>query len=537
VKSFGEKEIRDLINHLEDDPNPLMMELAGILGYQQEQITLQRETIQNLRDEIARLKGMKPKPSIKPSQLEKDRNSKKKKRRKKKRPGSSKRSKTSQLTIHDTVILRPDNLPEGSRLLGYEDFTVQDITFCAHNTRYRKERWLTPEGKEIRGVLPAELSGKHYGSTLVCFVLYQYYHAHVTQPLILEQLREIGIDISSGKVNEIITENKDQFHEDKDGILKIGLENSNYIHVDDTGARHQGRNGYCTHIGNEYFAWFESTESKSRINFLKLLRGKATDFVLNEYAIQYMIHQKMPHFQLNKLRSNIGKIFADYEEWASFLVREDIQSKRHVQIATEGALLGSIIDHGISPDLFIMSDDAGQFDILRHLLCWIHAERTINKLLGIGTKQQNALDAIRTKIWDFYDDLKRYKNAPCQEAKAKLIKRFDAIFTSQTCYASLNLALERLYQHKAELLLVLDFPDIPLHNNLSERDIREYVKKRKISGSTRSNNGRRCRDTFISLKKTCRKLSISFWEYLIDRICGYNRIPPICQLIAEKAKA
>ena len=399
------------------------------------------------------------------------------------------------------MIIPPENLPEGSRFLGYEDFTVQDIKFCAHNRRYRKERWLTPAGKEIRGVLPAELSGKHYGSTLVCFVLYQYYHAYVTQPLILEQLREIGIDISSGKVNEIITAKNDQFHTDKDAIIKIGLEISDCIHVDDTGARHQGKNGYCTHIRNDYFAWFESTGSKSRMNFLKLLRGKATDFVLNEDAIHYMSQQKMPHFQLNQLRSMTGKIFADDEEWSSFLNRVGIQTKRHVQIATEGGLLGSIIEHGINPDLVIMSDDAGQFAILKHALCWIHAERTINKLLGFGAKQRKALDATRSKIWEFYDDLKRYKRAPSQDAKTELNQRFDEIFISQTCYASLDLALERLYQNKAELLLVLDYPEIPLHNNLSERDIREYVKKRKISGSTRSDNGRRCRDTFISLKK------------------------------------
>lgn len=215
-------------------------------------------------------------------------------------------------------MLDPDSIPVGSRFLGYEDFTVQDIKFCAHNTRYRRARWLTPDGKVISGMLPAELSGKHFGSTLVCFILYQYYHAHVTQPLILEQLREIGIDISSGKLNGIITEGKERFHEEKDGILNAGLGVSHYIHVDDTGARHQGRNGYCTHIGNEYFAYFESTASKSRINFLKLLRGKATDFVVNEDALHYMARQKLPKYQLEKLRTTIQKPLCNEEAWSSY---------------------------------------------------------------------------------------------------------------------------------------------------------------------------------------------------------------------------
>lgn len=206
-----------------------------------------------------------------------------------------------------------------------------------------------------------------------------------------------------------------------------------------------------------------------------------------------------------------------------------------MQISTEGALFGSIIENGINPNLVIMSDDAGQFNILQHTLCWIHAERTINKLLGLGKAKKKALKDIRSKIWELYDDLKKYKISPCPEQKLKLSNRFDETFTSDTCYASLNLALNRLHRNKAELLLVLDHPEIPLHNNLSECDIREYVKKRKISGSTRSDLGRKCRDTFTSLKKTCRKLGISFWEYLDDRITGRYRIDPLEKIIRQEA--
>lgn len=534
MERFGQQKIKELINHLSGDPNPNIRILVGIVTFQQEQIVLQREQIQELRDEIARLKGNNPRPRIRPSMLEKRKQSNKKKSKKKKRPGSSKRSKTADLSIHETVILDPDSIPVGSRFLGYEDFTVQDIKFCAHNTRYRRARWLTLDGRIITGTLPAALSGKHFGSTLVCFVLYQYYHAHVTQPLILEQLREIRIDISAGKLNGIITEGKSRFHEEKDAILEVGLEVSHYIHVDDTGARHQGHNGYCTHIGNEYFAYFESTASKSRINFLKLLRGKATDFVVNEDALQYMVRQKLPNYQLDKLRSTIQKTLCNEEAWSSFLAGLGIEKPLHMQISTEGALFGSIIENDINPNLVIMSDDAGQFNILQHTLCWIHAERTINKLLGLGKANKMALKDIRSKIWNLYDDLKKYKIAPCPERRLKLSKRFDEIFTSKTCYASLNAALKRLHKNKTELLLVLDHPEIPLHNNLSERDIREYVKKRKISGSTRSDTGRKCRDTFTSLKKTCRKLGISFWEYLDDRITGQYRIDPLNQIIRQR---
>ncbi len=505
---------------------------------QQERIHLLLEQVQGLKDEIARLKGNNPKPKIKPSQLEKDRGKKKDKRGKKgKRPGSAKRRKTAQLQIHSTVDVPPKHVPEGSRFKGYEDYTVQDIKFCSHNTIYRLERWETPEGETIVGKLPDDVSVGHFGVTLICFILYQYYHAHVTQPLILEQLRDVEVEISSGQLSRVITEGKQRFHEEKDEILRVGLEVSPYIHVDDTGARHDGNNGYATHIGNELFAWFQSTDSKSRINFLELLRASHTDYVINEEALTYMQAQKLPKAPLAQLATLDTRRMETSVQWDALLVTLDIHNERHVRIATEGALLGSVLEHGLKPDLVVVSDDAGQFDLILilHALCWIHAERTINKLVGFNDQQREALEQIRTRIWDYYDDLKAYKEAPTSKRKTELQAQFDDLFTTKTCFATLNAALLRLHKNKSELLLVLDYPEIPLHNNLSERDIREYVKKRKISGSTRSERGRRCRDTFASLKKTCRKLGVSFWLYLKDRISGQDSITLLPDLIRQRA--
>ncbi len=193
--------------------------------------------------------------------------------------------------------------------------------------------------------------------------------------------------------------------------------------------------------------------------------------------------------------------------------------------------MGCVLEHDSMQDLVIVSDDAGQFDVLQHALCWIHAERVFVKLVGFNDAQCEALDAVRTEIWELYAELKAYKTAPDEEKKAPLDARFDKLCATKTCFTTLNLALRRMHRNKAELLLALERPDIPLHNNLSERDIRDYVKKRKISGSTRGDEGRRCRDTFASLKKTCRKLGISFWEYLNDRVRGTCQIPPLAEWI------
>jgi hypothetical protein len=526
MDSVDTRKLPQISDFTADQVTPTVLMLLEFCHFQQEQI-------QALRDEVARLKGQKPKPNIKPSKLENGEKGTDKQKGKCGRQG--KRKKTRELEIHEVVCIAPEAVPEGSRFKGYEDFTVQDIRIEGHNTRYRMERWETLDGKRLVGKLPPEVGEAHFGPTLRSFILYQYHHAHVTQPLILEQLREWGVDISAGQISAILTEDKEAFHAEKEALLRVGLQHSDYIHVDDTGARHQGKNGYCTHIGNELFAYFASTDSKSRINFLELLRAGCDEYTLNSDALAYMAAQNLAKGPLDLLAGHTRKTSSGMKGWLDTLQKLGISTPRHVRIATEGALLGTVLEHGVNPKLVIVSDDAGQFNVLLHALCWIHAERTLQKLVGFSDEQCAALETTRTQIWDFYQILKGYKETPCETKKLEIETRFDAIFTQKTCFVTLNLALKRLHKNKQELLLVLERPDIPLHNNLSENDIREYVKKRKISGSTRSNNGRRSRDTFASFKKTCRKNGISFWQFLLDRISNAHRIPPLATLVFNRA--
>jgi hypothetical protein len=317
--------------------------------------------------------------------------------------------------------------------------------------------------------------------------------------LLLEQLREIGVDISSGELSNILIENNGDFHEEKSDILAVGLEASSYINVDDTGARHQGKNGYCTHIGNEWFSWFETTSTKSRINFLRLLRAGRTDYVINDDARTYWESHKLPRPVIETLGADQPTVLENDTQWDELLDQKGIKTGRHIQIATEGALFASILEHGISRNLVIVSDDAGQFNILLHALCWIHAERSINKITPVSNKGREDLEEVRGKLWNLYEALKAYKMCPDPTEAERLEQLFDEIFTTKTHSASLNSVLKRICNNKSELLLVLGHPEIPLHNNLSENGIREYVKRRKISGGTRSEAGRRSRDTFTSL--------------------------------------
>jgi hypothetical protein len=249
-----------------------------------------------------------------------------------------------------------------------------------------------------------------------------------------------------------------------------------------------------------------------------------------------MRQQRMPKAELSFFAKD--QVWATKALWEAKLRTHNLD-ERCSRMATEGALTASLLKHGKFSELVIMSDDAGQFKLAGFLntLCWVHAERTIKKLIPYMENNRLAQELVREQIWQFYQDLKAYKKAPSKDKKLALATRFDEIFTQKTCFQSLNLALERLYKNKQELLLVLLRPEIPLHNNLSENDIRDYVKKRKISATTRSDAGRKARDTMLSLKKTCQKLGFSFFGYLLDSISLTNLIPPLPQLIRLKAQS
>ena len=228
--------------------------------------------------------------------------------------------------------------------------------------------------------------------------------------------------------------------------------------------------------------------------------------------------------------------FAGDDAWKARLTALAISDERHVRIATEGALLGGLIARGVSPELVVLSDGAPQFVVLVHAACWIHAERPLAKLVPHNDEHRAAIAKVRQQIWELYQDLKAYRAQPNEAQRPVLEARFDALVEQRTDYPSINGPLKEMRDHKADLLRVLERPEVPLHNNAMESDIREFVKRRKISGGTRSDAGRRCRDTFASLKKTCRKLGVSFWQYLQDRIRGLHQFARLADLIRQKAQ-
>lgn len=518
---------------------PLVEWLLNIIAEQQQIIdklsllVCQLETkVENLDEQLLVAKKLKGKPKIRPSTLNQ---TEERTLGESKRAGSEKRSKKTNFVADEERVIEPVELPLGSKFNGYREYDVQDLILKRHNIRFLLAEYVTDDGKTIVGKLPEEYLG-HYGVTLRGFVLYQHHQCRVPQPIIVEQLRELGIDISSGQVNRLLVCDKESFHAEQKEVLSAGLETAEYVHTDDTGARHQGKNGYCTVIGNDLFTYFSSSESKSRDNYLRILRATHQDFVLNEYSRSYLITQQLSLSTMVKLQfSNVSISHTD-EEWQDYLNLLGITSQSGVKLVTEAALLGSAIEHGLSPEMILLSDGARQFAILVHALCWVHAERGIRRLKGVTAQQLIEIESVQDALWEYYRQLKAYRDFPSETEKQRLTERFDEIFGKRyKNHYGLNLAMQQFCAHKEELLRVLDAPQLPLHTNAAEADIREYVTRRKISGGTRHDDGRRARDTFTGLKKTCRKLAYSFWQYLISRLKGDESIPYLPDVIRAHA--
>src|ERR1700730_9696644 len=244
-------------------------ELKGLVVKQWEQMVELQRLVAALRDEIARLKGGPGRPNLKPSGMERGTEPKPPGTSGgRKRPRGSTRSK---LVIDEERTVTVAAPPRGSRFKGYTSFVVQDLVIRPHVVNFRCERWRAPDGGMLTAPLPAGIDG-HFGPELRRFVLAQYHQGQTTAPRLVTLLHTLGILISKREVVRLLNNGHDGFHTEARDVLRAGLTHAAWITVDDTGARHQAKNGFCTQDGNDHFTWFGTAGSKSRRNLLDLLR-------------------------------------------------------------------------------------------------------------------------------------------------------------------------------------------------------------------------------------------------------------------------
>jgi hypothetical protein len=403
-------DLRGLIVRLAAELSALRVTVTGLEGrigaLEDENTTLREQaaalTAQNrtLKDEVARLKELPRRPPDKPSGMEQSTEAaqaSKKTSRSRRRRGAT----LPRIAITQEVVLAVAT-PLGSRFKGYDDIVVQDLDLRARATRYRRERWTTPSGETVSGALPAGIVGG-FGPDLQRFILALHIQGQVTTDRMTALLNGMGVVISKRQVVRLLAKCAQKFVAEEAQVLRAGLASAPWITVDDTSARHARRDGYTTQIGDDRFTAFRTGASKSRANFLSILRAGSSLYVINAAALDYMRRRGLPEATLAALERAGQTEFADAATFNAHLEALGLADRQvtpdPIALATEGALWGAIRHLGLLEGTVVVSDGAGQFRVGDHAACWIHAERLVHKLIPVNEIQRRAVEVARQLIW------------------------------------------------------------------------------------------------------------------------------------------
>jgi len=506
-----------------------------LLNFEEENKEL-KNLIQTLKDEIRRLKGEKGRPNIKPS-LPDDPPVTKKQRRSRK---WKKSKKTITITRRVRLPISKELLPKDARYKGTRRIVIQDLRIEPDNIEFELERYYSVrERKTYESKLPPGYEGSSFGPGIRQLVLALHYQARMPQKLLQTFLSGMGVRISEGEVAFLLVTSAARFQAENEAACRAGVQKHGYQHIDDTGARLQGKNGATIVTGNESFVAYRTGKHKNRLAALRALWQIDTlRYRIDEEAIAY-VRRKLPHTTLvtilERFKTHVYSNDQEFEE--KVLGHPDIlhfnpQALRYVR---EAAAIAAFWADDSTKRL--VCDDAKQFKGLTAYLqlCWVHVTRHFKTLDPLTPKFRHTLDQFLDTLWTYYEKLNQYKQAPCRKDKLRLWREFDKVFKPEAGYYALDQRIKKVLQQKTELLTVLSFPQIPLHNNPCELDVREKVVQRKIRNCHRSTAGARASDLFLGLMGTCRKNNISFWNFLKDRIYQTYAIPELQKIIASSS--
>ena len=493
-----------------------------------------KNIIQSMKDEIRRLKGEKGQPAIKPS-FPDDLPAEKKQQQSKK---WKKSKKTITITRRERLPINKKLLPEDARYKGTRRIVIQDLRIEPDNVEFELERYYSvKERKTYESRLPPGYEGSSFGPGIRHLVLALHYQGRMPQKLLQTFLDGMGVRISEGEVAFLLVTSAVRFKAENEAACRAGVKKHGYQHIDDTGARLQGKNGATIVTGNESFVAYRTGNYKNRLAALRALwRTDTICYRLDEEAIAY-VRKKLPHTTLDTILKRFKKrLYSNDREFEEkVLGHPDIlcfnpQALRYVR---EAAAIAAF--RASDPTKRLVCDDAGQFKGLTNdlQLCWVHVARHFKTLDPLTAEFRHTLDLFLDSLWTYYEKLNQYKQAPCRKDKVRLWQEFDNIFKPKTGYYALDRRIKKVRQQKAELLTVLSFPQIPLHNNPCELDVREKVVQRKIRNCHRSVAGAKTSDLFLGLMGTCRKNKISYWEFLKDRIYQTHTIPELQKIITS----
>ena len=524
----------------------VLVNLVEILA---EEIELLREENQQLRDEINRLKKEQGKPNIRGQSKgnggntgnsnhssEKDRNN-----RVGKNKNKGKAKKDIKIDKRMTISLDKSGLPNDVQFKGYETRIIQDLKIITDNIEFKLEVYYSPTLKKtFIAPMPDEYQGGEFGPGVKSLVIALYRDFGMTELAIERFLKTFGIQISHGKIASLLTEGHDVFHQEKEDIVDAGQRAGQYQQMDDTSCRVNGKNHYTHVLCNDFFTAYFTRPKKDRLTLLDLLCRGQLKFRLDQKALGLMIEFGLA----TKWQARIGAMLLDnvlnredMDKWLKTLFPNPTKQGNNRRIILEAAALAYYTQskHFIR---HLITDDAPQFNLLalHHTLCWIHEGRHYKKLNPFIDMNRKILDDFLERFWNYYQALLAYKAAPSQEMAQQLSMQFDDLFATITGYESLDQRIAITRGKKNALLLVLEYPFLPLHNNASELGTRMQARIRDINFQTVSSDGTKCKDTFCTIVQTARKLGVNVYQYLYDRVARKFEMVSLADLILLKAE-
>jgi Transposase IS66 family len=435
----------------------------------------------------------------------------------------------------------PCRLPTDARFKGYEEVTVQDIEFRPENIRFRKEKFYSPsQQRTYQADLPPGYTGQ-FGPGVRAWVLALYYADGMSEPKILDFLQTVGLSISAGQLSDLLIKNQDQFHAERANVVQAGLSSSPWQHLDSTGTRVNGKNEQCHILCNPLYTAYCTLPAKDRMTLLRVLAGGAD-----------------PVFECNNLAMALLPQLGVTQKWCRLLptllshdqtyTEPQLDAVLDAHLPKHGATLRKSVKEALAIAAYrtqtaypvvelLLCDDAPQFNGLtvQLALCWIHEYRHYKKLMPRFLAHCDLLEQFAKDFWKLYRDLLAYRDHPSPTEADGLRAAFDRLFGQTSGYQQLDERLVRTRAKKDALLMVLDHPEILLHNNPAELGARQRVRKRDVSLQARTKEGIGAWDTFQTLVGTADKLGINVYQYFYDRIAHTNLLPSLAALIQQRA--
>jgi hypothetical protein len=532
----------DLTGISDDRARALIVRLLNLIEDQAADLRAAQQEIQRQRDEINRLKGEQGKPDVKPNKQPPptDHSSERERRQPTERV---KRGKRASITINreDLARVDPDCLPPDAKFQGYEDVLVQDIIIRTDNVLFHKEVFYSPsQHTSYRAPLPRGYRGE-FGPGIKALALVLYFGSLMSEAKIRELFLNVGIQIAEGTISNLLIKDQAAFHSEKAAVLQAGVRSSPWQQIDDTPTRLNGHNQYCQIVCNPLYTIYQTTATKDRLSILDVLRGGAARrFRLNAEALAYLDQVQVAHLHRQRLMQLPWEQDMDEATLTQMLTRYlpllPEQQRKWIVDALAVAAYHAQTEWPVIQ--LLLGDDAPQWSWLTEelALCWVHEGRHYKKLTPWVAAHREVLDDFQDQFWEFYEELLVYRDQPSPSERARLSAAFDSLFATTTDYWALNERIAKTRAKKGALLLVLEHPEIPLHNNAAELGARQRVRKRDVSFGPRTAEGAQAWDTFLSLADTTRKLGVSFYHYIHDRIRGEEQIPPLAALIDERAQ-